>query len=237
MTGQRLVQQSLQHAGTESPLHVELATKAVLAGWTREQVIDTLISRIRRDRRYLAYRKACNRRTNYDDQVQQDMRALALAACWLADAGAGGGGRMPIEEGGQGPADRPHRDQRSQPHHDVRRPRDASGRRQRERQEEAHGPQKREGILCGSRPESSVAPRLDARDEEGTPAGEEEQRKDHLSPVLERGNPVEEWEERGEQRGWHSGQQRPVSEPARREREPGHVALLPATIDVRTAGF
>jgi hypothetical protein len=70
-------------ADPETPLHVELATEAVLEGWTRDQVIDTLIGRISRDRRYLAYRKACNRRTSYDDQVQQDMRALALAACWL----------------------------------------------------------------------------------------------------------------------------------------------------------
>ena len=68
-------------ADAETPLHVELAAEAVLEGWTREQVIDTLISRISRDRRYLAYRKACNRRTSYDDQVQQDMRALALAPC------------------------------------------------------------------------------------------------------------------------------------------------------------
>ena len=62
--------------------------KQCLRGGHSEQVIDTLISRIRRDRRYLAYRKACNRRTSYDDQVQQDMRALALAACWLTEAPA-----------------------------------------------------------------------------------------------------------------------------------------------------
>ena len=76
----------------ETPIHVELAAEAVLEGWTQEQVIDTLISRIRRDRRYLAYRKACNRHTSYDDQVQEDMRALALAACWL-DGGDGWRGR------------------------------------------------------------------------------------------------------------------------------------------------
>src|SRR5215469_2896942 len=70
---------------TETPVHVELAAEAVLEGWTRHQVLDMLVSRIRRDRRYLAYRKACNRRTNYDDQVQQDMRALALATCWLTE--------------------------------------------------------------------------------------------------------------------------------------------------------
>ncbi len=72
----------------ETPIHVELAAEAVLEGWTRSQVIDMLISRISRDRRYLAYRKACNRRTSYDDQVQQDMRALALAACWITEAPA-----------------------------------------------------------------------------------------------------------------------------------------------------
>ncbi len=52
-------------------------------GWTREQVIAALIGRIKRDQGYLAYRKACNRRTSYDSQVLHDMRALALAACWL----------------------------------------------------------------------------------------------------------------------------------------------------------
>lgn len=69
----------------ETPVHLELAAEAVLEGWTHEQVIDTLISRISRDRRYLAYRNACNRRTSYDDEVQRDMRALALAACWLEE--------------------------------------------------------------------------------------------------------------------------------------------------------
>ena len=52
---------------------------------TREQAIAGLISRIKRDQGYLAYRKACNRRTSYDDQVQQDMRALALAAVLLEE--------------------------------------------------------------------------------------------------------------------------------------------------------
>lgn len=72
-------------ADAETPLHVELATEAVLEGWTHEQVVDTLISRISRDRRYLTYRKACNRRTSYDDEVQQDMQALAIAICWLQE--------------------------------------------------------------------------------------------------------------------------------------------------------
>lgn len=37
-------------------------------------------------RGYLAYRKASGRRTSYDEIAQADMRALALAACWLEDA-------------------------------------------------------------------------------------------------------------------------------------------------------
>jgi hypothetical protein len=64
-------------------VHLELAAEAVLNGWTREQVIEALIGRIQRDQHYLAYRKACNRRTSYDNQVQQDLRALALAAVLL----------------------------------------------------------------------------------------------------------------------------------------------------------
>jgi hypothetical protein len=73
-------------ADTETPLHIELAAEAVLEGWTRERVIEALIGRIRRDRGYLAYRKVCNRRMSYDEQVWQDMRALALAACWLDES-------------------------------------------------------------------------------------------------------------------------------------------------------
>jgi hypothetical protein len=65
--------------GDASPTYIQLAGDALLAGMTREQVIAGLISRIMRDQGYLAYRKACNRRTGYDNQVQQDMRALALA--------------------------------------------------------------------------------------------------------------------------------------------------------------
>ena len=47
---------------------------------------EALISRVKRDQGYLAYRKACNRRTSYDSQVQQDIRALSLAAVWLEDS-------------------------------------------------------------------------------------------------------------------------------------------------------
>jgi hypothetical protein len=75
--------------GDPSPTYIQLAGDALLAGMTLEQAVAGLISRIKRDQGYLAYRKACNRRTSYDDQVQQDMRVLALAACWLTEHGAG----------------------------------------------------------------------------------------------------------------------------------------------------
>src|SRR5215469_6185619 len=68
-----------------APPHVALASEALLEGWTRQQVIAALVSRIRRDEGYLAYRQATGRRTSYDDQVKADMRALALAACWLSE--------------------------------------------------------------------------------------------------------------------------------------------------------
>jgi len=55
--------------GETAPTYLQLAGDAVLAGMTREQVIAGLISRVRRDQGYLAYRKACNRQTRYDGQV------------------------------------------------------------------------------------------------------------------------------------------------------------------------
>ncbi|HEV8191273.1 MAG TPA: hypothetical protein VGP82_07285 [Ktedonobacterales bacterium] len=103
-------------ANVEAPLHLELAAEAVLDGWTREQVIDTLIGRISRDRRYLAYRKACNRRTGYDDQVQQDMRALALAACWLDEALASMGDVLGVQQ-----REQRHEHAQRQPHSVMRR--------------------------------------------------------------------------------------------------------------------
>lgn len=72
-----------QADGETPPTYLQLAGDALLAGLTREQAIAGLISHIRRDQGYLAHRKACNRRTSFDDQVQQDMRALALAAVLL----------------------------------------------------------------------------------------------------------------------------------------------------------
>lgn len=78
-------------AETGSSPHVELAAEALLAGMTRKQVIAQLLSRIRRDESYLAYRKARHRHTRYDDAVTADLRALALAAVLLGEDGHHGG--------------------------------------------------------------------------------------------------------------------------------------------------
>jgi hypothetical protein len=64
---------------------LDLAGEAVLAGMTHKLVVAQLISRIRRDERYLAYRRASGRRTRYDDQVRSDLRTRALAVCWLLE--------------------------------------------------------------------------------------------------------------------------------------------------------
>ena len=66
-------------AGPDTP-YLALAGEA---GMTREQVILQLVSHIRRDQGYLAYRKASGRRTRYDDQVTSDLRALAFAVVLL----------------------------------------------------------------------------------------------------------------------------------------------------------
>jgi hypothetical protein len=63
----------------------ELAADGLLQGLTRSQVIAALCGRICRDEHYLAYRKACHRRTSYDTQVEADLRVLALAVCWLEE--------------------------------------------------------------------------------------------------------------------------------------------------------
>lgn len=68
------------------PRRIALAREAVLAGMSRERLIEAIIKRIQRDEGYLAYRKASGRRTSYDEIVQADMRALALAAYWLEEA-------------------------------------------------------------------------------------------------------------------------------------------------------
>lgn len=65
--------------------HIVSAREAVLAGMSREQVIEATIKRIRRDEGYLACRKASGRRTSYDELVYADLRALAPAACWLLE--------------------------------------------------------------------------------------------------------------------------------------------------------
>jgi hypothetical protein len=66
-----------------SASYLDLAGEAVLAGVTREQVIAQLVSRIKRDQGYLAYRRASGRKTRYDVQVTSDLQVLALAAVLL----------------------------------------------------------------------------------------------------------------------------------------------------------
>jgi hypothetical protein len=68
---------------TDGPRYLALAREAALSGLTRERVITALLSRIRRDEGYLAYRKAAKRHTSYDEQVEADLRAIALAICYL----------------------------------------------------------------------------------------------------------------------------------------------------------
>jgi hypothetical protein len=48
-------------------------------------VVHAVIVRVSYDARYLAFRRATNRRTGYNAPVQQDMRALSLAALWLEE--------------------------------------------------------------------------------------------------------------------------------------------------------
>jgi hypothetical protein len=88
MAIQQHSQQTTDDEWMRSTAYLELAADAALAGLTRAQVVETLIGRIERDAHYLAYRKACHRHTRYDDQVTADLRALALAACWLAESPA-----------------------------------------------------------------------------------------------------------------------------------------------------
>ena len=64
---------------------LDLAGEALLAGLSREHVVMALIGRIARDEHSLAYRRACHLHTTYDTQVEADLRAIALAACWLQD--------------------------------------------------------------------------------------------------------------------------------------------------------
>src|SRR5258708_3077871 len=52
---------------------------------SRAHVIEAIIKRMRRDEGYLAYRTALGRRTIYDELVTADLRALALASCWLQE--------------------------------------------------------------------------------------------------------------------------------------------------------
>jgi hypothetical protein len=79
-------QTNTQAMSSADSSYLDLAGAAVLAGMTREQVLAQLVSRIRRDQGYLAYRRASGRKTRYDDQVASDLQAIALAICWLQEA-------------------------------------------------------------------------------------------------------------------------------------------------------
>ena len=67
-----------QPEGDTLPTYIQLAGDALLAWYDSRGEGASRLS--------VAYRKACNRRTSYDDQVRQDMRALALAATLLEEA-------------------------------------------------------------------------------------------------------------------------------------------------------
>jgi hypothetical protein len=72
-----------QAGHNDEPRYLVMAREAALSGLTRERVITALQSRIRRDEGYLAYHKAAKRHTSYDEQVEADLRAIALAICYL----------------------------------------------------------------------------------------------------------------------------------------------------------
>jgi hypothetical protein len=64
---------------------LELSAEGLLAGLDRARVVRLLLARIRRDEAYLRYRRGHHPRTRYDEETEGDLRALALAACWLEE--------------------------------------------------------------------------------------------------------------------------------------------------------
>lgn len=85
-------------SGMPEPAYVDVARAAVREGWTRAQVIEVLLSRMRRDKHYLAYRAATGKHTVYDEETAGDQRALALAVCWLDEADPLGSGSVAVED-------------------------------------------------------------------------------------------------------------------------------------------
>ncbi len=77
-----------QPTADEVQRQVQLAGAALLDALNREQVITALIGQIACDEHSLAYRKACRKHTNYDDQVEAARRAIALTSEWLKLAGS-----------------------------------------------------------------------------------------------------------------------------------------------------
>jgi hypothetical protein len=69
----------------EEPRYLALAQEGALSGLTQQRVITALHNRIWRDEGYLSYRKAAKKHTSYDDQVEADLRAIALAICYLEE--------------------------------------------------------------------------------------------------------------------------------------------------------
>ncbi len=84
-TMRSLVRQGRLPGLQADPTYLDLAGDAMLSGMTRDQVIEQLRQRIERDLDYLDYRKATGKHTRYDEEVTQDLRALALAAVLLGD--------------------------------------------------------------------------------------------------------------------------------------------------------
>jgi hypothetical protein len=66
---------------------LELSSEAMLEGLNRGALVWALLTRIRRDEAYLRYRHGKGTRTRYDEQTEQDLRVLALAACYLEEDG------------------------------------------------------------------------------------------------------------------------------------------------------
>lgn len=76
-------QEHVRSETSSEPRLIVLVREAVLAGMSREQVIEAIIKRIRRDEGYLAYRRASGRRTSYNELVTADLQELSLAAVLL----------------------------------------------------------------------------------------------------------------------------------------------------------
>ena len=64
---------------------VALASDSLDKGWNTEKVVKAFVARLERDRMYLKQREAQGKTGDYDKLLQNDMRAMALAAVLLAE--------------------------------------------------------------------------------------------------------------------------------------------------------